>query len=169
MGSMSTAERRVYVVWIEASAAVMVVGVFGSWATAGGSGVSGTSPGSRGWVVLTAALLAGAILVFRRGTRSAGIYVAAIGVVAVAAVAYDRTHLGDTIGTSSATEAAARAGWGLNLALGASVSLTVAGLAWAVALNRLPWSWLAPTAAPRAGRPTAIELAARDNEAQRVD
>ena len=169
MGSMRTAERRIYTVWIEASAAVSVVGVFGTWATVGGSGVSGTSAGSRGWVVLTAALLAGAILVFRRGARSAGIYVAAIGVVAVAAVAYDRTHLGDVIGTSSATEATARAGWGLNLALGASVSLTVAGLAWAVALNALPWSWLAPTAAGRAGRPSAIELAARENEAQRVD
>ena len=166
---MSKAERRIYTTWIEASAVVMVVGVFGSWATVGGSGVSGTSAGSRGWVVLTAALLAGAILLFRRGTRSAGIYVAAIGVVAVAAVAYDRTHLGDTIGASSATEAAARAGWGINLALGASVSLTVAGLAWAVAMNALPWSWLAPTAATGVGRPSAIELTSHENEAQRVD
>ena len=161
---MSTAEHRIYALWIEASAAVMIVGVFGSWATVGGSGVSGTSAGGRGWVVLTAALLAGAILLFRRGTRSAGVYVAAIGIVAVAAVAYDRTHLGDAIGTSGATEAAARAGWGLNLALGASVSLTVAGLAWAVALNQLPWSWLAPTVATGAKRPSAIELAARDDE-----
>jgi hypothetical protein len=164
MERVSTAEHRIYALWIEASAAVMIVGVFGSWATVGGSGVSGTSAGSRGWVVLTAALLAGAVLLFRRGTRSAGVYVAAIGIVAVAAVAYDRTHLGDAIGASSATEAAARAGWGVNLALGASVSLTVAGLAWAVAMNRLPWSWLAPTVATGGRDPSAIELAARDEE-----
>ena len=156
-------ERNVYTLWIEATAAAMVVGVFGSWATVRGAGVAGTATGSRGWVVLCAALLASGVFWFRRGTRSAGVYVFLLGVVAVAAVAYDRTHLGDTIGSSSATSAAARAGWGLNLALGGSVSLAVAGAAWAVAMNALPWSWLAQTSTAGGRRPSAIELASRES------
>ncbi len=159
-------DRHVYTIWLEASAALMVVGVYGSWVTVGGSGVAGTAQGSRGWIVLAAALLAGAILWFRRGTRSAGVYVAVLGAVAVAAVAYDRTHLSDTTGGGNLAQAAARAGWGLNVALGASVSLAVAGAAWAVALNTLPWSWLATTTRPGGGNPSAIELAARESDAR---
>ena len=138
-------ERLVYTVWLEVSAAVMVVGVYGSWVTVGGSGVPGTTDGTRGWIVLAAGLAAAAVVWFRRATRSAGVYVFLAGVAAVAAVAYDRTHLNDAIGAGAAGAAAAHAGWGLNLALAGSVSLAVAGAAWAVALNRLPWSWLAPT------------------------
>jgi hypothetical protein len=138
-------ERLLYTIWLEASAALMIVGVYGPWVTVRGSGVPGTTEGTRGWIVLTAGLLAAGIVWFRRATRSAGVYVFVTGVAAVAAVAYDRTHLDEAIGTGAAVAAAAQAGWGLNLALAASVSLAVAGAAWTVALNRLSWSWVAPT------------------------
>jgi hypothetical protein len=138
-------ERLLYTIWLEASAALMVVGVYGSWVTVRGSAVSGTTDGTRGWIVLAAGLLAAGIVWFRRATRSVGVYVFVTGIAAVAAVAYDRTHLNDAIGGGAVAAAAAHAGWGLNLALAASVSLAVAGAARVVALDRLPWSWLAPT------------------------
>jgi hypothetical protein len=138
-------ERLLYTIWLEASAALMVVGVYGSWVTVRGTGVSGTTDGTRGFIVLAAGLLAAGLVWFRRATRSAGVYVFLTGVAAVAAVAYDRTHLDEAIGGGAVAAAAAHAGWGLDLALGASVSLAVAGAAWAAALNRLPWSWLEPT------------------------
>ena len=136
-------ERLLYTIWLEASAVLMVVGVYGSWAAVGGSGVAGTADGTRGWVVLAAALLAAGVVVFRRGTRSAGVYTAAAGVAAVAAVAWDRTHLSDIVGGGNLVAASVHAGWGLDLALGASVSLAVAGAAWPVAMTSLPWAWFA--------------------------
>jgi len=138
-------DRLVYMIWLEASAAAMVVGVFGSWVTVGDSGVSGTAQGSHGWIVLAAALVAAGVFWFRRATRSAGVYVAVLGAVALAAVVWDRTHLEQTVGGGKIVSAAAAAGWGLDLALVGSVSLVVVGAAWAVAMPSLPWAWFAPS------------------------
>jgi hypothetical protein len=150
-------------VWIEASAAAMVVGVFGPWVRVAGHAVPGTDAGNHGWIVLAAALAAAAVVWFRRTTRSAGVYVAALAAVAFAAVVYDRSHLGDLIGGGTVVTAAARSGWGLEVALAGSISLAVAGAAWALTMGSVPWGWLeaTPPAAPL--RPTAIELTAREN------
>jgi len=157
------AERLLYTSWVEVSAALMVVGVFGTWVHVGADGVSGSSSGNHGWVVLTTAVLAAGVFWFRRRTRSAGVYVALIGAVAVAAVVYDRTHLASAIGGGSVVAASAQAGWGLEVALVASLSLTVAGATWVAAAAGVDWAWLPET--PAAGRSaSAIDQTTRENE-----
>ncbi len=155
--------RNVFTIWVAASAAVVVVGVFGTWARVAGSGVPGTDGGNHGWIVLVVALLAAGVFWFRGDTRSAGVYVALLGAVAVAAVAYDRRHLADAIGGGKLVAASARAGWGLDLAFAGSVSLVIAGAAWVLTMTGLPWRWLAPAPGGAPLRPTAVELAARDD------
>jgi hypothetical protein len=147
---------------VEACAALTVVGVYGAWVTVDGSSVPGTSAGNRGWVVLTAALVAAGVLWFRNWTRSAGAYVALAGVVAVAAVSYDRAHLAAALGGSRVVAAHAGAGWGLDVAFVGSVGIAIAGVAWLITMTGLPWAWLAP--APDDGRPrtTAVDLAAQE-------
>lgn len=145
-------DRLLYTIWLEASAAAMVVGVFGSWVTVGDSSVSGTAQGSHGWIVLAAALFAAGVFWFRRATRSAGVYVALVGAAAVGAVVWDRTHLEDTVGGGKIVTAAAQAGWGLDVALAGSISLVVVGAAWVVAMPDLPWSWFAPSGSGEPGR-----------------
>jgi hypothetical protein len=144
-------DRLVYLIWLEASATAMVVGVFGSWVTVGNSGVSGTAQGSHGWIVLASALVAAGVFWFRRATRSAGAYVAVLGVVALGAVVWDRTHLEETVGGGKIVTAVAHAGWGLDLALAGSISLAVVGAAWVVAMPSLPWSWFAPSGSAERG------------------
>lgn len=152
------------VIWIEASAAAMVVGVFGPWARVSAHAVPGTDAGNHGWIVLAAALAAAGVLWFRRGTRSAGVYVVILAVVGFGAVVYDRSHLGDLIGGGAVVAAAASSGWGLEVALAGSISLAVAGLAWALMLSDLPWAWVAGQADGSAPGPSAVELTARENE-----
>ena len=160
---MRAVGRHAYTIWVEASAVLMLVGVYGTWVTVRGSGVPGTASGNRGWVVLAVALLAAGVCWFRAGTRSSGLYVVSAGVVAVAASAYDRTHLAAAIGGGKVVAASAGAGWGLDVAFAASVSLVVAGAAWVVSRADLPWAWL-PAAVDGREPPTAIELAAHENE-----
>lgn len=161
---MKNAARLLFTLWVEVSALLAVVCVFGAWVTVRGSNVPGTSAGSRGWLVLAAALAAAAVFWFRSWTRSAGVYVALAGVVAVVAVSYDRTHLADMIGGSTAVAAHVGAGWGLDLAFAGAVSLTIAGAAWLLTMTDLPWAWREPS--PDEGRiqPSAVDLAAQDNE-----
>lgn len=140
-------DRYVYLVWAEASAVLMIVGTYGAWVTVGPTDLSGLTTGAHGWIVLAAALLAAGVLWFRRATRSAGVYVCAAGVAAAAAAVYDRRHPAAIVGSSKVVEAVAGSGWGLDLALGASISLTVAGLVW-VAATGLPWAWVEPDATP---------------------
>jgi hypothetical protein len=150
--------------WVEVSAALAVVGVFGAWVTVHGSSVPGTSSGNRGWLVLVAALVAAAVFWFRRWTRSAGAYAALAGIVAVAAVSYDRTHLADILGASKTVAAHVGAGWGLDLAFVGAVSLTIAGVAWVMTMTDLPWAWV--ESAPDDGRAltTAVDLAVLEDE-----
>jgi hypothetical protein len=138
-------DRAVYIVWIELTAAAMVAGVYGAWVKVGPSSLAGTTAGSRGWIVFAAALVAAGVAWFRRATRSAGVYVFVAGAVALAAAVYDRTHLAAIIGGGRVVTAAAGAGWGLYLALAASILLAVAGLVWVAALADLPWAWLEPS------------------------
>ncbi len=137
-------DRAVYITWIELSAAAMVVGVYGAWVKVGPTTLGGTTAGARGWIVLAAGLLAAGLAWFRRATRSAGVYVFAAGAAALIAAIYDRTHLAAIVGGGSVVTAAAGAGWGLYVALGASISLAVAGAVWVAALPSLRWAWLEP-------------------------
>lgn len=161
---MKNAGRILFTLWVEVSAVLTVVGVFGAWVTVRGSNVPGTSAGNRGWLVLVAALVAAAVFWFRRWTRSAGVYVALAGLVAVGAVSYDRTHLAGLLGASKVVAAHVGAGWGLDLAFVGSVSLTIAGVAWLITMTGLSWAWLEPS--PDDGRDwsTAVDFAALDDE-----
>ena len=150
--------------WGEVSALLAVVGVFGAWLTVRGSNVPGTSAGSRGWLVLIAVLVAAGVFWFRRWTRSAGVYAAAAGVVAVAAASYDRTHLAKAIGASAVTAAHVGAGWGLDLAFVGAVSLTIAGVAWLIMMTELPWAWLGSAPDDGRARTTAVDLAVLEDE-----
>jgi hypothetical protein len=150
--------------WVEVSAALAVVGVFGPWVTVHGSSVPGTTAGNRGWLVLIAALVGAGVFWFRRWSRSAGVYAAVAGVVAVAAASYDRTHLANAIGDSKVVAAHVGAGWGLDLSFVGAVSLTIAGVAWAISMTDLPWAWFDD--APDDGREyqTAVDLAVLEDE-----
>jgi len=152
-----------FTIWVAASAAAVVVGVFGTWVRVGSTGVPGTDSGNHGWIALVVALLAAGVFWFRGDTRSAGLYVALLGAIAVAAVAYDRTHLAQAIGGGKIVAASARAGWGLDVAFAGSVSLVIAGAAWVLMVTGLPWRWLAPATGGAPVPPTAVELAAREN------
>ncbi len=155
--------RSAFTIWVGASAAAVVVGVFGTWVRVGSTGVPGTDSGNHGWIALVVALLAAGVFWFRGDTRSAGIYVALLGAIAVAVVAYDRTHLADAIGGGKVVAASARTGWGLDLAFAGSVSLVIAGAAWVLTATALLWRWLAPATGGAPLRPTAVELAAHDD------
>jgi hypothetical protein len=150
--------------WVELSAALAVVGVFGPWVAVHGSSIPGTTAGNRGWLVLSAALIGAGVFWFRRWTRSAGAYAAVAGVVAVAASSYDRTHMADLLGDSKTVAAHVGAGWGLDLAFVGAVSLTIAGVAWLITVTDLPWAWI--ESAPDGGStgPTAVDLAMLEDE-----
>jgi hypothetical protein len=160
---VKNAGRLGFVLWIETSALLAVVGVFGPWITVHGSSIPGTSAGSRGWLVLSAAFVAAAVFWFRSWTRSAGVYVALAGVVAVAAVSYDRSHLANVLGGNSVVAEHVGAGWGLDLAFAGAVSVTIAGVAWVLSRTDLPWAWLEPATGEEL-EPSAVDLAASENE-----
>ncbi|MGZ4333926.1 MAG: hypothetical protein ACXVRJ_06590 [Gaiellaceae bacterium] len=150
------------------SAALMLISAFAPWVNVVTVSFSGFDGGNHGWVILAAAFLGAGLLYAGRGSRSAGAYPLIAGAVAVTTAIHDRTNVGANVGAGSTlVRAVAVAGWGLNLALVASVSLGGAGIAWLAASGDLPWSWRGARqavvgAAPPA--PTAMELAARDNE-----
>ncbi|HZT45103.1 MAG TPA: hypothetical protein VFA24_02895 [Gaiellaceae bacterium] len=146
---MQKGDRAVFLVWIELSAVLMIVGTYGAWVEVGPTGLAGTTAGARGWIVLAAALVAAGVAAFRRATRSAGAYVFALGVAAVVAAIYDRTHLAAIVGGGRIVSQAAGAGWGLYVALAASISLAIAGAVWVIAMAALPWAWLEPDASAR--------------------
>lgn len=152
-----------YVTWIEISAALMVVGVFGSWVKVGPTALGGTTAGAHGWIVLAVALLAAGVCWFRRATRSAGVYVFCAGVAALVAAVYDRTHLAAVLGGGQVVTDAAGAGWGLYVALAASISLAVAAVVWVAALTGVPWAWLEPGAGTEPPARSAIDLAVDEN------
>jgi hypothetical protein len=156
-------DRALFITWIELSAALMVVGAFGAWVKVGPTALGGTTSGARGWIVLSAALVAAGLAWYRRATRSAGVYVATAGIAALVAAIYDRTHLAAIVGGGRVVSAAAGAGWGIYIALGASISLLVAGLLWVVALSVLPWSWLEPAPGERPPMPSAVEQTRSEN------
>lgn len=110
--------------WVAGSAALMVLGSFGPWAKVLSSTVSGTDGGNDGWFVVAIAVGAAAVFLWKRETAQAG-YAAIVGGVLGSAVAmYDRSNLKD------AASGSVQVGWGLNLALIASISLAISGAVW---------------------------------------
>ena len=131
--------------WVGISAGLMVIGGFGAWATVFGISVDGTS--GDGWFVIAAAALGAGLSYVMRGSRAAGVWAILGGIVGLAVTLYDRSHLEQAISKGGAfAQALLHVGWGLDLALIASISMVAAGaVGW---LQGPPQPAAAPTSAP---------------------
>jgi hypothetical protein len=110
----------------------MVLGAFGPWVKALGQGVGGTDGSNDGWLVVVAAGLGGLLSYTLRGRRAAGVWAFLGGIAGAAITLYDRSNVQDAIDRSGAlAQTLVQIGWGLNLALLASVSMTIAGAVYA--------------------------------------
>ena len=118
--------------WVVLSAALMVVGSFGPWAKVLGFSINGTDGGNDGWFVVVIAVLAGAVFLWKRETTQAGYAAIAGGVLGASVAIYDRTNLKDAAAESGQLGELVQVGWGLNLAMVASISLAIAGVVWIV-------------------------------------
>lgn len=126
--------RKGILIWVWVSGGLMLIGGFGPWATVFGISVDGTN--GDGWVVVIAGALAGGLCYWKRERHWAGAWAIAGGAVGLLTTGYDRGHLESVISRGgSFAQALVQVGWGLNLALIASVSMLVAG---AVGVVQLP-------------------------------
>jgi hypothetical protein len=113
--------------WVWCSAGLMVVGAFGAWATIGSVSVGGTV--GDGWFVILAGALGAGLSYAMRGSRSAGAWPIIGGAVGLAVTAYDRSHLESFINHGGAVaQPPVQVGWGLSVALIASISMAIAGV-----------------------------------------
>ncbi len=118
--------------WVVASAALMVVGSFGPWAKVLGVTVSGTDGNNDGWFVVAIAVVAGAVFLWKRGKPQAGFAAIVGGVLGASVAMYDRSNVKDAASGGGELGELVQVGWGLNLALVASISLAIAGGVWLV-------------------------------------
>lgn len=133
----------------------MLVGAFGPWIKIAGilnTSVSGTDGSNDGWVVVVAAVVgAGGLLAYSRGKRLAGAVPLVAGIVGLATTVYDRDNVNDALDETESSLVAAQIGWGLNLALGASLVLAVVGLVALLGNQAAPGMKLEPEPSPKPG------------------
>ena len=121
-------------VWGLAGAALMVVGALGPWVTALGVSASGVGRAG-GWAVVGAAALGALLLVLTRANRGAGLFPLAGGLVGAAVAVHDRSRVTLAVhGAGELAHSAVRVGWGLDLALAASIAFAAAGAVWLAAV-----------------------------------
>jgi hypothetical protein len=114
--------------WVFGSGVLMLVGAFGPWVTVLGVELSGTDSTNDGWLVVAAAAIGSGVSYAMRRRRDAGVWALLGGLAGLAVTAYDRQDLQRAINEGGAfVRALAQVGWGLNLALIASISMAVAG------------------------------------------
>jgi hypothetical protein len=118
--------------WVVVSAALMVVGSFGPWAKVLGFSISGIDGNNDGWFVIAIAVVAGGVFLWKRETTQAGFAAIAGGVLGASVAIYDRTNVKDAAAEGGELGELVQVGWGLNLALVASISLAIAGAVWIV-------------------------------------
>ena len=114
--------------WALASAALMVIAGFAPWATALDTiSVSGTD--GDGWFVIVGGAIAGALLWrhARSGARGLAIGAAVIGALCTLIALYDLSDVND-VADAAGLGSVIDPGWGLYLAIVASVSLTAASV-----------------------------------------
>jgi len=115
--------------WVLGSGVLMVIGGFGPWVTAFGISVSGTDGSNDGWFVVAVAAIGGGLFYYMRQRRDAGVWVILAGLAGVGVTAYDRSNVQNAIDRGGPfAQAVAQVGWGLNLALIASISMGIAGV-----------------------------------------
>jgi len=142
---MDRREKLLGAAWI--ASFLIVLGAVGTWASAPGSTVSGIDSAHDGWIVAAVAVVAGILVYHVRARRECGLVMLAASLLSLGVSAYDRSHLDRLIGGGMPVGLVARAGWGLNLDLLASVALGVVGLLWLL-------QWRAPRVAARESRTT---------------
>lgn len=138
---MSALSRLSVLAWIGlAAAGAMLIGSFGPWAKAIGLlnlSLSGTDGANDGWLVVGAAVIGAAALVLYDRAYAAwhprahlawalGVLLAGAGGAAV--TIYDRGDVTDAANENTSELVTLQVGWGLNLAMGASIVLGVVGL-----------------------------------------
>lgn len=115
--------------WVLGSGALMLIGAFGPWASVLAMSVGGTDGSNDGWLVVAAAVIGGGLCYVARRGRWAGVWALLGGVVGSAVTVYDRGNVQDAIDRGGAfAQALVHVGWGLNLALIASLSMALAGV-----------------------------------------
>ena len=121
-------------IWALASAALMGAGALGPWVTALGVSASGLGRAG-GWAVVGAAVLGALLLVLTRANRGAGLFPLVAGLAGTAVAVHERSHLTLAVhGAGELAHSAVRIGWGLDLALAATISFAVSGAVWLVAV-----------------------------------
>jgi hypothetical protein len=119
--------------WVLGSAGLAVIGAFGPWVKALGVSVSGTDGSNDGWLVVGAAVIGGGLFLLTRTAKIAGFWALAGGAVGTATAIHDRNAVSHAISTGGGlAQALVQIGWGLNLAMLASISFAIAGLAWLI-------------------------------------
>jgi Uncharacterised protein family UPF0547 len=140
-----TDRRGWFLLWGLTSALLMVFGVLGPWiriGTLAGGGVAERHAGAV--LVLVAAVIGGALLVVWRQRQAAGIAALLGGLVGLVVTVRDRRHFtGLLVGRHlvpgpPVLPRFVHVGWGLDLALLASLSLALCGLVWLIALRDDP-------------------------------
>jgi hypothetical protein len=117
--------------WALGSAGLMVIGAFGPWAKVLGASVSGTDGQNDGWVLAAFAALAALLSLGRSASKITGFWLLISGLAGTGVTLYDRHQVSAAISQAGALgQALAQVGWGLNLAMLASVSLAICGLTW---------------------------------------
>jgi hypothetical protein len=135
-----------FLLWGLASALLMALGSLGPWVRVGAfadGDIVGRRNGSL--LVLAASVIAAAFLVVWRERRGAGIAALLAGLAGLAVTLHDRRHPSTLLrgrhfppGLQLVTSRFEQVGWGLDLALLASLSLAVCGLVWLLALREDP-------------------------------
>ena len=128
--------RQVFSWWVFASVVLMVVGAFGPWVELLGLSARGTDSGNDGWLVVAVAVVAGAIFRWQRRTPRAGVAAIAGGVLGAIITIYNRLNVNDAAGESGQAGELVQAGWGLNLAILASISLAISGVVWVLTFEQ---------------------------------
>jgi hypothetical protein len=118
-------------IWGLASCGLGVVGAFGPWVSALGIDVAGTDGSNDGWIVVGLMVVGGFYLLANGDRRRAGLGALIFGGASSVLTIYDRAHVSRLINEGGGlARALVQIGWGLNLAMVASLSLTLCGLAW---------------------------------------
>lgn len=121
--------------WALLSAALMLIGAFGPWIKALGQTVAGTDGGNDGWLVAAGAAIGGLLFLLTRANKGAGILGLLGGAIGAFVTIHDRSHITHVISSGGGlTQALVRVGWGLNLAMVASLSFALAGAVWLLAV-----------------------------------
>jgi hypothetical protein len=140
MFAPSSGKRDWLLLWGLLSALLMAFGSVGPWLEVGRVTWGGVEQGHV-WLVLVVAVAGAALLIAWRRHRAAGVAALVSGVVGVGIALYDRSHWGVFSPISPRPDTGyfvgpVHLGWGLYLALFASLSFALCGLVWLVAFTR---------------------------------